>query len=98
MKFTDILIITILVLLLLVIVFNLFVYGRDLATFPRRARISNSRPLTVRTYYPGSIPDDDYTDDEEEDDHSSRRHRSSSPGYHPDPKGVAKYVETRLRQ
>jgi hypothetical protein len=57
MKFIDSIIIFVLILILISIVVNMFVYGRDFTTNPVNKKVQNKRQII--DYYPGSI-DDDY--------------------------------------
>jgi len=62
MSFADTLLLLVMLLIFIVIIFNLFAYGRDLVIFPpkmRRVRESER--------YPGSPDFDEYTDDEDSD-------------------------------
>ena len=64
MNFLDAIAISLLILILLVIVNNIFLYGRDLAKYPRRTERDIERD--INDYYPGS-PQDDYETDYESD-------------------------------
>jgi hypothetical protein len=57
MKFIDSIIIFVLILILISIVVNMFVYGRDFTTNPVNKKVQTKRQII--DYYPGSI-DDDY--------------------------------------
>ena len=100
MDFVDALLILVMFLIFMVIMFHIFMYGRDLVVFPRRLQ-------RVPDYdrYPGSPEYDEYTDDESDSDsddengyndynrgHSRNRHR------YPNPKKVASYVASHLPQ
>ena len=67
MNFLDIIAVFLLILILLVIVNNIFMYGRDLAKYPRR----------LNDYYPGSLIDDyetDYDSSSDDDDDEDKKH------------------------
>ena len=100
MNFLDIIAVFLLILILLVIVNNIFMYGRDLAKYPRR----------LDDYYPGSLADDyetDYdssSDDDDDDDEDKKHHKPHHKSHHHAPpkhkslnhKHIASYVSDHL--
>ena len=100
MNFTDSLLLIVMILIFIVIIFNLFTYGRDLVIFPPRMR---RVPLEDR--YPGSPEYDEYTDDDSSDDDSSDDNDYSRPRRdrqrkraHPNPEKIASYVASHMPQ
>ena len=80
----------------MVIIFNIFAYGRDLVIFPKMRRVSE------RERYPGSPDydeyseddsdsDDSYNDDDGGDDYNEARNRQINP------RKVARYVNSHIR-
>jgi hypothetical protein len=110
MNFLDILALFLVILILLVIVNNIMLHGRDLAKYPRHAEKDIQRDID--NYYPGS-PNDDYdsssSDSDEDDDDEPKHHKHSHPKHHPhkthqfpakghklNPSHVAQYVSSHL--
>ena len=101
MNFLDIMAVFLLILILLVIVNNIFMYGRDLAKYPRR----------LNDYYPGSLIDDyetDYdssSDDDDDDDEDKKHHKPHHKSHHQappkhknlNPQYIASYVSDHLQ-
>ena len=95
MEFVEVVLLLVMVLIFIVILFNLFTYGRDLVIFPKMRRVSDEER------YPGSPEYDEYTDDESDSDFDdyndyddNRRDRKSSGS--PNPNKVAKYVSRHM--
>ena len=99
MNFLEAIAIFVLILILVVIVNNIFLYGRDLAKYPRKTAKDIERDID--NYYPGS-PDDDYDSDydsesDDEDDH--KKHYKPKPHkkhYTLKPQSVAHYVSSHM--
>ena len=103
MNFTDSLLLIVMILIFIVIIFNLFTYGKDLVIFPPRMR---RVPLEDR--YPGSPEYDEYTDDDSSDDDSSDDDSSDDNDYshrrrdrhrkRVHPNRIASYVASHMPQ
>ena len=95
MKFLEAIAIFVLILILVVIVNNIFLYGRDLPKYPRRTPKDIERDID--NYYPGS-PNDDYdSDSDDEDDY--KKHYKPKPHkkhYKLKPQNIAHYVSTHM--
>lgn len=99
MNFLEAIALFVLILILVVIVNNIFLYGRDLAKYPRRTTKDIERDID--NYYPGS-PNDDYDSDydsesDDEDDH--KKHYKPKPHkkhYTLKPQSVAHYVSSHM--
>ena len=103
MNFLDILALFLVILILLVIVNNIMLHGRDLAKYPRRAEKDLERDID--NYYPGSPADDydsssDSDDDDDDDDepkhHPNKTHQFPGKGHKLNPSHVAQYVSSHL--
>jgi hypothetical protein len=107
MNFLDILALFLVILILLVIVNNIMLHGRDLAKYPRRAEKDLERDID--NYYPGSPADDYDSSSDSDDDDEPKHHKHSRSKHHPhkthqfpgkghklNPSRVAQYVSSHL--
>ena len=105
MNFLEAIAIFLLVLILVVIVNNIFLYGRDLAKYPKRAERDIERD--INNYYPGSRNDDydsdydsDSSSDDDDDDDDDDKHAKPKPHhkkhYNLKPQKVAHYVSSHM--
>jgi len=98
MNFLELIALFLVILILIVIVNNIFLYGRDLAKYPKKTEKDIERD--IRHYYPGS-PDDeyetDYDSDSDSDDENTHKPRPNhKKQYNLKPQHIADYVSSHI--